>query len=183
MIAASVGLSAGPAFSQIDWLSIHLDTQRAANLLQHQQRMSTPSPDAQAEESATSIPPRVIERSFVVYVLRPDGTPDVREGNVVPHLPREGCWVWSARLDAGEVEFVETLTLPEPAGVWEGHSSTVYSDDGRSATNYLSLVPDDGWIGNAWCVGDGDPTGYHTIIVTIGDVEVAKFEFAVENVK
>ena len=41
--------------------------------------MSTPGPDAQAEESFTSTPPRVIERSFVVYVQRSDGTPDVCE--------------------------------------------------------------------------------------------------------
>lgn len=79
--------------------------------------------------------------------------------------------------------WVETLILPEPAGTWEAYASTLYSDDGRSATNHLSLVPDDGWIGNAWCVGEGDPTGDHKIIVEIAGAVVATFDFTVEKLK
>lgn len=185
VVAAGVGSFAGPASAQMDWLSIHLDHQRDENLRQHQQRMGTPDADAPAEKPSAPVLPRVVDRNFIVYLLGQDGTPDVREGDVVPYLPREGCWAWGLRLDvdAGAVDVVETLILPEPAGTWEAYASTLYSDDGRSATNHLSLVPDDGWIGNAWCVGEGDPTGDHKIIVEIAGAVVATFDFTVEKLK
>jgi hypothetical protein len=92
-------------------------------------------------------------------------------------LDNETCWNWyirSADTD-GEVTFTEKLLMPEAPDSWgdvndipDGQiGKLILEDGGKIGITTRKATLDDGWFGHGWCLLPGDPTGDHSVEVTI----------------
>lgn len=126
----------------------------------------------------------VTETDFVLTITNADGS-KVEESTTLIPLLAGACYTWWLKLakTKGDVEISEEFTLPSAPESWGSVNETmVISDDMRTATSSMTLTPDEnGWIGHAWCVAEGDPTGDHKIVVKSGDRMLGEFPFQVEN--
>jgi alpha-tubulin suppressor-like RCC1 family protein len=118
---------------------------------------------------------------FIVSTMSPDGNRTSRETNRVPLDPYGACYEWRLHFSTntlGELAWREEFELPAP-GVWQ--PSDGYEVRGRVAITKKREIPKDGWIGQEWCVGEGDPAGKYVITVYIQDSLARSFEFLVED--
>lgn len=132
----------------------------------------------------------VEEAAFVVTL---DKTPDDEatysyQSNLVPFLPGHSCYGWRLRLsDAGKVvTFREVLTLPSDPAYWPHEPSefdiTAKSRDRTTTVTERHVAPEEGWIGNGWCVLEGDPKGAYSVEISINGQFAQRFDFEVRDV-
>jgi hypothetical protein len=121
----------------------------------------------------------VIDRSqFLVSTLGVDGTRTALETNRVP-LDPSACYEWRLHFSnnpAGELAWREEFELPAP-GTWPASDHWEVRGNGRVAVANRRGTPQDGWISQEWCVGEGDPTGKYVITVYVHDRLAKTFEF------
>lgn len=131
----------------------------------------------------------VEEAAFVVTL---DDNPEDEkaysyQSNRVPFLPGKSCYGWRLRLsDAGKVVNVkEVLTLPSDPTYWPHEPSefdtTAKFRDRTTTITERYVTPDKGWIGNGWCVLEGDPKGAYSAEVSIDGQFVQRFDFEVRD--
>lgn len=124
----------------------------------------------------------VTDSDFVLTINEGSSNEVVESTTLIPLL--EGaCYEWRLKLAKTKdaVDITEVFTLPSAPSGWGTPGDNVsISDDMKTATSTLSLVPEGGWIGHGWCVAEGDPAGGHTIVVKSGDKVLGEFPFVVE---
>lgn len=134
--------------------------------------------------AAPAFAQNVVETDFTIAV--PDGSGgQITESSTLVPLLEGACYDWHIKLakTKGTIEVVEVYTMPgqpEHLGLDENGQSVV-SDDGLTVTTTRSLTPDDGWIGDGWCVSAGDPVGPYSFEIKAGDTLLHRFEFTVEE--
>lgn len=126
----------------------------------------------------------VLETDFTIAV--PDGSGgEVVESTTLAPLLTDTCFAWHIKLGKikGAVDITEIYTLPEAPETWGlgDDSSTTISDDRKVATTTYSLTPQDGWITEDWCVGDGDPAGAYSFEIKAGEKLLHRFDFDVQE--
>jgi hypothetical protein len=100
----------------------------------------------------------------------------------VPLLPGNACYTWYMRVDAAATPLtvVERMTLPIGIDWGTPPTETVIEDEGRVAVTTIPTTTDDeGWFSHGWCVAEGDPTGPHSIDVSVDGQPLASFPFEV----
>lgn len=127
----------------------------------------------------------VVETDFTITVPNPSGEAIVESTTLVP-LNEGVCYTWHLRVAKakGDVQVTEIYTLPAAPETWglsEG-SAIEISKDRRTATTPLVLTPEDGWIGNGWCVSKGDPEGDYSFEILAGDRVLHRFEFELREI-
>lgn len=124
---------------------------------------------------------------FLVSVGDGQGSARTIAADVVPFLPNRACFGWRLKLtDAPAViRYREVLQLPRAPAFWSGendeYSPHRFSADRTTAITEAFAPLDDGWIGNDWCIAEGDPLGPHSIEVFIGERLARRFEFEVRE--
>lgn len=113
-----------------------------------------------------------IDRAFFLVATKgPDKKWTVRAADRVPLSPKSACYGWRLHFSQnalGDVAWRGELTLAaEP-----GKAPTVLVTKKREK-------PEHGWVGDAWCVNKGDPTGEHVIRVYVQDSLAKSFTFSV----
>ena len=132
---------------------------------------------------------RVETAEFVVSIDDNEGNERSIVSTLVPFLPNRACFGWRIRLaDAPPlVRLREVLRLPEAPAFWSGegdpYSPHVFSADRTTATTEEFQAPHDGWIGNRWCIAEGDPVGAHSIDVFVDGALVQHFDFEVKRTR
>lgn len=125
----------------------------------------------------------VTDTDFLLTINGGSSNEMVESTTLIPLL--EGaCYEWRLKLAKTKdaVDITEVFTLPTaPAGWGTPGDNVTISDDLKTATSTMSLVPEGGWIGHGWCVAAGDPSGDHTIVVKSGDKVLGEFSFVVEE--
>ncbi len=140
----------------------------------------------------TSVSRRQISIAEAAFVVTLDNDPDSRkafsyQSNRVPFLPGQSCYGWRLRLsDAGKVvSFREVLTLPSDPAYWPDAPSefdtTARFTDRTTTVTERYVAPEEGWIGNGWCVLEGDPKGAYSVEVSINGVFAQRFDFEVAD--
>ena len=75
--------------------------------------------------------------------------------------------------------------LPKAPVLWSGeneeYSPHRFSADRTTAIAEAFAPLDDGWIGNDWCIAEGDPLGPHSIEVFTEERLARRFEFEVRE--
>ncbi len=127
-----------------------------------------------------------VERTrFFVKLTDKQGKQQVLDTTRVPFDTENSCYGWQVQVDkmTGPVSFREILNLPrKPAGwpqVNDDSRKITVSPDERSATTERTILLKDGWVGNMWCVGEGDPLGPYSVDVFINDKFIKTFHFDV----
>ncbi len=103
---------------------------------------------------------------------------------VVPNLPGVQ-YAWKLKTSRTSPVFVrEEFLLPEAPSVWkvkQGEGSNQLVNDGQGIVLESFQSTDDGWLGHAWTISLGDPSGryqikiwlngklFHTFIFNVGD--------------
>lgn len=108
---------------------------------------------------------------FIVATKGTDGKWAAWEGDRVPLRPRDACYGWRLHVSANaptELAWRDEFRLPGKPG----------QDSTRLVTRKQEK-PQNGWIGNTWCVTKGDPAGTHMIRVYIQDSLRREFPFLV----
>lgn len=107
---------------------------------------------------------------FLVSTKGPDGKWTVRETDRVPLRPRDACYAWRLHVSnaLGELAWRAEFTLPGQPGT-----------DPTLLVTKRSEKPQDGWVGDSWCVTKGDPVGEHVIRVYVQDSLARAFTFFV----
>lgn len=108
---------------------------------------------------------------FMVATKGPDGKWSVRETDRVPLRPRNACYGWRLHFSKntlGKLAWREEFTLPGQPG--KGDTLLVRKK---------SETPQNGWLGNTWCVTKGDPVGEHVIKAYVQDSLARAFTFFV----
>lgn len=127
----------------------------------------------------------VVDKQFLVSLVDNHGKVFVHESNRVPLIPNRACYGWRIRLSGveGIVRFREIFSLPTQPEYWGGEgnefSPNKITKDRRTSVTEKFATPDEGWIGNSWCVAEGDPVGRYWMEVSINNVFVERFEFDV----
>jgi hypothetical protein len=126
----------------------------------------------------------VVETDFTISVPNGTGENVVESTTLVPLLD-DTCFTWWIRLakTKGPVDVTEIYTLPAAPETWglgEG-STAVISEDRRVATSTYSLTPDDGWIGEDWCIAPGDPVGPYSFEILRDGELLHRFDFEVQE--
>lgn len=101
---------------------------------------------------------------------------------VIPYFVQGSCFRWALTVppEQRDVTLREVFELPAPTPNWGGITErTVVADNGRHVTTRLDENLDDGTLGHAWCITDGDPVGPHRIRVYQGDNLLHQFDFEV----
>lgn len=75
--------------------------------------------------------------------------------------------------------------LPKAPVLWSGeneeYSPHRFSADRTTAIAEAFALLGDGWIGNDWCIAEGDPLGPHSIEVFTEERLARRFEFEVRE--
>lgn len=120
---------------------------------------------------AQNSPVLEIDRAFFIVATKgSDGKWVARETDRVPLRPRDACYGWRLHFSAkvsSELAWRDEFTLPAKPG-----------QDTLLVTRKQDR-PQNGWIGNTWCVTAGDPTGAHVIKVYFQDSLRRAFPFFV----
>lgn len=103
-------------------------------------------------------------------------------------LLKEGtAYGWRIQLKdyQGQVTWREVYRLPKAAKTWKNNEKAQFSTSADKIEGVTSrtVYTGNGVIGNTWTVLPGDPTGKHTIEVSIDNRPVGKFEFDVVAAK
>jgi len=136
--------------------------------------------------SAPALAVELVDSVFQV-TFRYAGTDEVLNDTVVPLLPDNACYTWYARLGEGETPktAAEVLTLPVALADWgtlatDPDDGVDISSDSKVATRTFTPELDaDGWFSHSWCAATGDPTGAHSIAISVDGVLLKRFDFTV----
>ncbi|TQV76107.1 hypothetical protein [Denitrobaculum tricleocarpae] len=153
-------------------------------------KTASATPDPVQANPKTSVSSRQISIAEAAFVVTLDNDPGTRkpysyQSNQVPFLPGQSCYGWRLRLsDAGKVvSFREILTLPSDPAYWP-HAPSEFDTTARFTDRTTTITeryvaPEEGWIGNGWCVLEGDPKGAYSVEVSINGVFAQRFDFEV----
>jgi hypothetical protein len=121
---------------------------------------------------AQNSPSPDIDRAlFMVATKGPDGKWSVREADRVPLRPRDACYGWRLHFSnntGDEVSWRADFTLPGKPG---NNPTLIVTKKKEKTTG--------GWIGDSWCVINGDPVGEHVVRVYVHDSLARAFPFVV----
>lgn len=142
--------------------------------------------------SPTSVLARQISVEEAAFVVTLDMNPEDEatysyQSDQVPFLPGQSCYGWRLRLsDAGKVvSFREVLTLPSDPAYWPHKASefdiTAKFRDRTTTVTERYVTPEEGWVGNGWCVLEGDPKGAYSVEVSIEGQFAQRFDFEVRD--
>lgn len=127
----------------------------------------------------------VVETDFTITVPNPSGEAIVESTTLVP-LTEGVCYTWHLRVakTKSDVAVTEVYTLPAAPQTWglREDSDITISKDRRTATTPLLLTPEDGWIGNGWCVSEGDPEGEYSFEIRGGGTVLHRFVFELREI-
>lgn len=132
---------------------------------------------------------QMIDSAFEVYHTV-DGKEVAEATTMVPlRLNDETCWYWFIRSadTAGDVTFTERLIMPGAPKSWGDVTATDPEEveplriehDGTVGVSSRRQKLDDGWFSHGWCLLPGDPTGPHTVEISVDGMIVRRFEFEV----
>ncbi len=108
---------------------------------------------------------------FIAATKSPNGKWSVQETDRVPLRPRDACYGWRLHVSGNsmsELAWRDEFTLPATPG-----------KDPTLLVTRKRERPQNGWIGNTWCVTKGDPAGEHMIRVYVKDSLTRTFTFYV----
>ena len=113
-----------------------------------------------------------IDRAFFIVATKgPEGKWTARETDRVPLRPQDACYGWRLHFSwnsPSELAWRDEFTLPAIPG-----------KDPTLLVTRRREKPQNGWIGNTWCVTRGDPAGEHVIKVFVQDSLARAFTFFV----
>lgn len=103
---------------------------------------------------------------------------------VIPNL--SGIqYAWRIKLKYPSPVFVrEEFSLPEPPATWKIRQQELRSAVSRGGDECVLegfQLSDDGWIGHAWIISNGDPAGSYQIKVFVNGKEARTFRFNVSE--
>ena len=130
---------------------------------------------------------KVEETEFLVTLSDRQGNTVMFRSEIVPLIPYRSCYGWRVRLSGDEslVKFKEIFRLPAEPEIWSAEndefSTSRIAKDRRTSITERFAVPDDGWIGNSWCVVEGDPEGTYSMDVYVNGEFVKAFDFEVRS--
>lgn len=103
---------------------------------------------------------------------------------VVPNLPGVQ-YAWKLKCKNTNPMFVrEEFTLPEPPSTWkikQGEASSELLKGGQQCVLESFQPTDDGWLGHAWTVSNGDPSGRYEIKIWLNGKLAHHFTFNVSD--
>ena len=111
--------------------------------------------------------------SFYVSILGENCDYEYVDLDYVPNVPNKVCYGWFAYtgVSSKELNFTEVVKYPSaPRTIYLGGETTATLDvtpDGSTSILRNAEVPDDGYVGNGWCITDGDPSGSHQMDISI----------------
>jgi len=140
---------------------------------------------------AVSAALKIEETKFFVriYTTSKDGfeiTQDF-DTTLVPLVPYRSCYGWQIKVptDAKLIKLREEFMLPNAPSFWSGESDEFATNrivnNRRTSITKRFVIPDDGWVENAWCVVKGDPEGDYSIKVYLNNQFIKKFDFEIRK--
>lgn len=149
-----------------------------------------PIPDPPAGENPAGA--RTISIADALFVVTLDNDQETEtafsyESDQVPFLPGQSCYGWRLRLsDAVKVvRFKEVLNAPSDPAFWP-HAPSEFDTTARFRDRTITvtertIMPEEGWIGNGWCVLEGDPKGAYSVEVSVNGQFAQRFDFEVRD--
>lgn len=122
---------------------------------------------------------------FYFSVTSENGSLREIRSRVVPNVPRHVCYGWRMRLQnsAKLVQFTEEFSLPSEPDYWSNennsYATNAISNDRKKSITKRFVLPQDGWIGNGWCVAKGDPNGTYSMKIFVSGVAIKEIDFEV----
>lgn len=119
----------------------------------------------------------ILDSMFVVTLTLPDGQDVSFEHDEVP-VQRGACYYWYIQFDdvTGRIKLQEDFRLPAETDFINAEGE-VYARSDNIVTPINEFPDDEGWLGNGWCMDEGDPYGTHTLDILTGDELLRTFTF------
>jgi hypothetical protein len=136
--------------------------------------------DAQAQDI------EVLDQCFYGEIITNESDSVRKKTNRIPNIPDKVCFGWVIDVKPANrlIKITEIFTLPTAPDIWGGveddpYSQTTTSNDRKIATTNRFMALKTGKLENSWCLGKGDASGDHHIIVLNADQVLAEFQFEV----
>ncbi|MCP5083113.1 MAG: hypothetical protein GY948_15610 [Alphaproteobacteria bacterium] len=122
---------------------------------------------------------------FYFSIRSQDGNLREYRSKIVPNIPLHVCYGWRLKLVnvTNIVQFTEKFSLPSEPAFWSSednsYATSAISKDRKTSVTKKYVVPEEGWIGNSWCVVEGDPLGVYKMRIFVSDVPIGEISFEI----
>jgi hypothetical protein len=129
---------------------------------------------------------KVLDQYFYGEIFTDESGSVRKKTNRIPNIPDKVCFGWVIDIEPADqlIKITEIFTLPAAPDKWDGvendpYSQTTTSNDRKIATTNRFMALKTGKLENSWCLGKGDVSGDHHIVVLNADQVLAEFRFEV----